>query len=212
MKSLKPKFEWSVFINCPYDPDYRPTFETIVLATVCCGFIPRPALDSDGVSDSRLDRIYELIRECKYSIHDLSRCYGEGTRNLARFNMPIELGMAIAQNKRGSDSERSQHEYLVLVPDDEPASKFASDLQGLDPKAYDLSQGPPLAEVMSWLVTSRDAADVNLNPAKVRSALPRFHDTMRELRHQWDNSVPWQYVVDAATHVAQQFGFASPHS
>lgn len=39
----------------------------------------------------------KAIRGSKYSVHDLSRCRGEGDENLARFNMPLELGMAMAE-------------------------------------------------------------------------------------------------------------------
>jgi len=36
----------SVFINCPYDSEFAPIFDSIVFATVCCGFLPRSALES----------------------------------------------------------------------------------------------------------------------------------------------------------------------
>lgn len=86
----------SVFINCPFDADYAPLFDAIVFATVCCGFMPRSALESGTVSEPRLARILQALFSSKYSIHDLSRCAGEGSDNLARFNMPLELGMAMA--------------------------------------------------------------------------------------------------------------------
>ena len=87
----------SVFINCPFDREYAPLFDAIVFATVCCGFMPRSALESGDVAESRLDRITRAIFNSRYSIHDLSRCGGEGDENLARFNMPLELGMAMAK-------------------------------------------------------------------------------------------------------------------
>src|SRR6188508_2187931 len=31
----------SVFINCPFDPEYRPLFDAIVFATVSCKYVPR---------------------------------------------------------------------------------------------------------------------------------------------------------------------------
>jgi hypothetical protein len=36
----------------------------------------------------------------KYSIHDLSRCTGEGAENFARLNMPLEPGIAMARQFR----------------------------------------------------------------------------------------------------------------
>ena len=44
-----------------------------------------------------MDRITRAILSSKYSIHDLCRCRGEGDANLARFNMPLELGVSMAQ-------------------------------------------------------------------------------------------------------------------
>src|SRR5437764_12848115 len=86
----------SVFINCPFDATYAPLFDAIVFATVSCGFIPRSALESGTVSEPRLNRVVRALSSCRYSIHDLSRCTGEVTENFARFNMPLELGMAMA--------------------------------------------------------------------------------------------------------------------
>ena len=82
----------SVFINCPYDSEFAPLFDAIVFATVCCGFVPRSALESGNVAEPRMERIAKAIFSSKYSFHDLSRCKGEGSEQLARFNMPLEPG------------------------------------------------------------------------------------------------------------------------
>src|SRR5688572_17238718 len=86
----------TVFINCPFDPEYAKTFDAIVFAVACCGFIPRCALESGDVAVTRMERIVRAIFSSYYSIHDLSRCRGEGDERLARFNMPLELGIAMA--------------------------------------------------------------------------------------------------------------------
>src|ERR1700761_8390529 len=95
----------SVFINCPFDADYALLFYAIVFATICCGFIPRSALESGTVTEPRLSRILRTLFSSKYSIHDLSRCTGEGSDNMARFNMPLELGMAMARRFMGPSNE-----------------------------------------------------------------------------------------------------------
>jgi hypothetical protein len=58
-----------------------------------------------------MDRITQAISDSKYSIHDLSRCRGEGDKNLARFNMPLELGVAMAHKfgLNGNDC----HDWLL---------------------------------------------------------------------------------------------------
>ena len=86
----------SVFINCPYDSEYEPFRDALFFTIVCCGFIPRSADESGKVSVSRMDRIFYAVYTSNYSIHDLSRCRGEGEQLLARFNMPLELGLAMA--------------------------------------------------------------------------------------------------------------------
>lgn len=94
---LQLRRELSVFVNCPYDDDFRPLFDAVIFSTLCCGFIPRCAVETGSTSLSRMDRIFDAMRSSKYSIHDLSRCRREGEANLARFNMPLELGMAMAE-------------------------------------------------------------------------------------------------------------------
>jgi hypothetical protein len=49
----------SVFINCPYDEEYRPIFDAIVFATICCGFLPRCAIETGCTAVPRMDRIME---------------------------------------------------------------------------------------------------------------------------------------------------------
>ena len=119
--------ELSVFINCPFDRDFRPIYDAIVFATVCCGFLPRSATESGSVSLPRMDRITRAMLSSKYSIHDLSRCRGEGDRNLARFNMPLELGIAMAQ-KYASEEPVSAHDWLLLVPRGHQYKQFISDM------------------------------------------------------------------------------------
>ena len=103
----------SVFINCPFDAQYTELFDAIVFATTCCGFLARSALESGTVAEPRMTRIAKALLSSKYSIHDLSRCTGQGGENFARFNMPLELG--IAMGRRISEGEDA-HDWLILVP------------------------------------------------------------------------------------------------
>ena len=48
-----------MFINCPFDPEYRPIFEAVVFAVHRCGFVARCALE-DG--DSDVVRIAKILR------------------------------------------------------------------------------------------------------------------------------------------------------
>ena len=186
----------SVFINCPYDAEFAPLFDAIVFATVCCGFVPRSALESGNVAEPRMERITRTIFSSKYSIHDLSRCKGEGSEQLARFNMPLELGIAIARRYTQTD-EAHRHDWLVLVPEGHEYRRFVSDLAGIDPKFHDGTVGSIVPKVMSWLKTRPDAVETP-NPPEVLAALPNFAQSKAALAQTWNNDVPWGDILLAA--------------
>jgi hypothetical protein len=146
----------SVFINCPFDDEYAPLLDAIVLSTVCCGFLPRSAVESGRVSVPRLDRISAALFSSKYSIHDLSRCRGEGEHNVARFNMPLELGMAMTLKLLNAE-RRLEHDWLLLVPRSHEYLRFISDLAGVDPKKHDGRVESIIPCVLSWLHTLPEA-------------------------------------------------------
>ena len=80
-----------VFINAPFDAAYEPLFVTLVGTLVFLGQQPHCVLEVPEKGDGRLQRILDLIRTCRTSVHELSRV---GTP--VRFNMPFELGLACA--------------------------------------------------------------------------------------------------------------------
>ena len=88
-----PRFSDSVFINCPFDKQYWPTFEGIVFCVIRCGFVPRCALEEADSGQVRLEMLQRIIRDSQYTIHDLSRIELSVESALPRFNMPFELGM-----------------------------------------------------------------------------------------------------------------------
>ena len=191
----------AVFINCPFDKEFEPTFDAIVFATVCCGFIPRSALESGSVALSRMERIVGAIFSSKYSIHDLSRCRGEGDEQLARFNMPLELGIAMA--RRFTTTPRDQrHDWLLLVPEGHQYLKFVSDLAGFDPLRYDGTSETAVPRVMSWLATRPDAVHTP-TPSAVLGALPEFRQEKSRLENDWHGDIPWADLVLAALEIAR---------
>jgi hypothetical protein len=87
----KPTYNNSVFINCPFDDDYRPLFRALVFAIEACGFAPRCALEVDDSGETRAEKLVRLIRASRYGIHDISRTE-LNPEGLPRFNMPYEFG------------------------------------------------------------------------------------------------------------------------
>lgn len=191
----------SVFLNCPYDGEYTPLFYAAVWTTLGCGFVPRSAVESGTTADPRIDRITRAIFESKYSIHDLSRCKGEGDANLARFNMPLELGIAMARRALGRRlAER--HDWLVLVPAGHQYGRFISDLTGFDPAEHDGTERGVILAVMKWLATRVDAGRT-LSPEQVLNRQPEFKRAMRKLRKTWGPWPPWADVVLAGLQLAK---------
>jgi hypothetical protein len=193
--------ELSVFINCPYDADYRPVFDAVVYATLCCGFLPRCAIETGCAAVPRMDRITQAILSSKYSVHDLCRCRGEGDANLARFNMPVELGVSMAQRFGPNGAEN--HDWLLLVPEGSQYVRFLSDLAGFDPKENDGTVETIIPAVMSWLATRPDAVRVP-TPAEVLRNLPKFLREKAALADAWKGEVPWPDILLLGMRVAKE--------
>ncbi len=118
----------SVFLNIPYDRQFTRLFLGYVAAVAAFGFIPHATLEIP-LSKRRLDRILDLISSAHYSLHDLSRVQLDTSYPRApRFNMPFELGLAVALQK----SSVPRHSWIVLESSPHRLLKSLSDLNGTD--------------------------------------------------------------------------------
>jgi len=136
----------NVFINCPFDPEYRPLFEAIVFTVHDCGFLPRCALEE--IEEERLSKIENIIDQCKYGIHDISRTEPDKASGLPRFNMPFELGLFLGCKRYGKDKNKR---FLVLDVEEHRYEKFFSDIKGIDVKAHHNSPRNVVHIVRNWL-------------------------------------------------------------
>lgn len=186
----------TVFVNCPYDADFEPALDAIVFTCVSYGFLPRSANDSGSSGISRIDRIMTALQSCQYSVHDLSRCRGEGDENLARLNMPMELGMAMMLGRF------ADHEWMALAPEGAEYQHFASDLRGYDLERHDGNPLTIVRHVANWLST-REAATTVLTPKEIARALPRYTEAKRTLSDTWLGPPPWAELVRAARGVIE---------
>lgn len=121
----------SVFINCPFDRAYRKLFHAIVFTVHDCGYIARSALEITDTSQVRVNKILEIIAQCRIGIHDISRTELNPKTKLPRFNMPLELGMFLGAKAYGSARQRRK---ICLVLDRSPYryQRFCSDIAGQD--------------------------------------------------------------------------------
>jgi hypothetical protein len=195
-------YERSVFINCPFDPSFEPVFHAIVLTVVARGFKPRCARETEGQAEPRIVRIARGLTESKYSIHDLSRFQGEGPENLSRFNMPLELGMALGiRHLRAGMSDGKaapEHNWLALVPENFVHQRFISDLAGYDPKSHDQTPRRVIKAVADWLFLQPEFSEPSPSPKTIFDAYAPFTDLIEKAKEQELGTLTWPVVVASA--------------
>lgn len=144
-------YERNVFINCPFDEQYKDLFNAIVFTVQIAGFIPRCARESSNAGETRLHKLMTIISECKYGVHDLSRT--ELNENgLPRFNMPLELGLDLGCKRFGSTLQK-QKKLLVMDTDQFRYQQFISDIAGQDIEPHSGSIDLIIRNVRNWLST-----------------------------------------------------------
>jgi hypothetical protein len=174
-----PRFGDSVFINCPFDREYWPIFEAIVFCTVDCGFVPRSAFQFTDSGEVRVHKLRDLIRACKYAIHDLSRVELSSTSGLPRFNMPFEFGLDLGARYYGAGLLQSK-KCLVLVAEAYAHQKAISDISGQDPKPHRNSPDEAIQAVRDWLQGVSGRVTIP-GPAKIKRRFKAFSDVIPTL-------------------------------
>ena len=170
-----PPPEYAVFVNCPFDESYRPIFEAIVFAVHDCGYVARCSLEVSDASQVRIERIATIIAACKFGIHDISRTELDGTTNLPRFNMPLELGLFLGAKRFGSLKQRSKT-CLILDVERYRYQKFISDIAGQDIAAHGGNADEAIRVVRDWL----SAATPRTVKIPGGAAIARRYRTFRE--------------------------------
>lgn len=146
----KNPYNESVFINCPFDKNYKPILNSIIFTIFDCGFTPRCALEEDDASNIRIDKIYKMISSCRYGIHDLSRVELDSKHKLPRFNMPLELGIFLGSKMFGENKHKKKA-CLILDIKKYRYQKFISDISGQDVKAHNNKEEKVTKIVRDWL-------------------------------------------------------------
>src|SRR5262245_53186413 len=124
-----------VFINVPFDRRYKKLFDALVFAVHDCGFEARCALEQDDGSQVRLEKLYEIVAESRYGVHDRSRVTLDVANRLPRFNMPLELGIFLGA-KRFGGSQQKRKSGLILERDPYRYQICCSDIAGQDIRAH----------------------------------------------------------------------------
>lgn len=135
--------------------------------------------------------------ESKYSIHDLSRYQGAGAENLARFNMPLELGMAIGMRYL-KDGTATVHNWLALVPEHFVHQKFISDLSGFDAPDHDQKPATVIKKVSAWLTIQPDFTLPTPTARTILDAYPMFCQQLEREKHHALGTLTWPAIIKCA--------------
>lgn len=129
-------FENSIFINCPFDDEYiNDLLKPALYFLVKNKLNPRLSLEVSDSGQVRLEKITEIIKSCKYSIHYLSLVKAKQANEFARMNMPFELG--IDYGLRHCDlPQYQQKQFLILEANKYDYQKALSDINGFDIKVH----------------------------------------------------------------------------
>lgn len=188
----------SVFLNVPFDRPYQPVFVTLVSTLVCLGQTPRCVLEIRESGQGRLARIFELLRSCGVSFHDLCR-----TGPRARFNMPFELGLACGLALNGEP-----HELVVLDTVRYRLDRTLSDYKGRDPLIYE-----KLDDLVDCVA---DIFQVKNEPTPIvlKSEARFLRRLAREIAGQYGGTLfrpaAFRALVAASTERAQDRGLVAP--
>lgn len=141
----------SVFINCPFDDAYVPLLRPLLYTVLDLGFSPRIATERSNSGENRIDKIVTLMRESRFSIHDISRMKSAAEGEFARFNLPFELGIDRGAQLFGTIRLRKKR---CLILDAQPFDyrRALSDLSGVDIKHHLDDPSKIVRAVRNWFV------------------------------------------------------------
>ncbi|MQP67726.1 hypothetical protein GE253_20565 [Niveispirillum sp. SYP-B3756] len=145
-------FEKSVFINCPFDDEYKGMLRPILFLIIDMGFEPRIALESFNSGEARIEKIISIIQECKFALHDLSRIKSTKVGEFYRMNMPFELGLDIGCQRFKGD-KWSTKKCLILEAERYRYQAALSDLSNSDIAVHNNDPADAVREIRNWLCT-----------------------------------------------------------
>lgn len=178
-----PDYATSVFVNCPFDRQYKPLLEAILFAIADCGFRPSCSLEIEDGSQIRIEKIFKLIANCRFGIHDISRTDLDETSRLPRFNMPLELGVFLGAKRYGPGKQKDKI-GLILDRERYRYQTFLSDIAGQDIREHGDDPRRAIAIVRDWLRSASHRADIPSGSVigqryeRFRSRLPTLCDDL----------------------------------
>ena len=134
----------TAFINLAYVASNEELYLGLLAGLAGFGLTPVAAMHDPG-SDPQLSRIYRLIEASVISFHDLSYVsLDPPSPRTPRFNMPFELGLAVAV----ALSANRRHRWFLLDKVAYRAAKSLSDIGGTNVQIHD-GRAPSVLKAVS---------------------------------------------------------------
>lgn len=153
------EFSKNIFVNCPFDDDYKPLLKPLLFTIIYCGFNPRIALERFDSGEGRLSKIKELIDSSIYSIHDLSRIKSKKLDEYFRLNMPFEIGLDLGCRLYNPDPIYKNKRTLILESEEYSYQKALSDLSNSDVKCHNGDSEELIYQIRNWFCELTDNED-----------------------------------------------------
>jgi hypothetical protein len=168
-------FDNNVFVNCPFDTEYKLLFRPLIFTIIYFGLEPKlsQTLSSSSI---RINQIKDHIRNSKFGIHDLSRSKALKKGELPRFNMPYELGLDIGCLEYGA-KKFQEKKILILETDRYHYQKVLSDIAGQDIENHNDDPKLLVKKVRNWF-SAIDEANEYAGANEIWIAFNQFYDDL----------------------------------
>lgn len=190
----------AVFVNAPFDSAYEPLFVTLIGMITFLDYHPHCVLEVRETGEGRLQRIYDLMRTCRISIHDMSRIGAP-----VRFNMPFELGLAVSLKL----AEPQEYEVIVLDSVAHRMDRRLSDFKGRDLFIHHGMCDGMIAALLDALQSQRSDA------SELRRAARALRTYAREMKRDFRartifHAHPFQLLIKTALKIGTERGLLLP--
>jgi hypothetical protein len=169
------------FINMPYARRYERVYLAFIAGVAGFGMVPAAAV-KDPSSQFQLDRIFNLVANSDYSFHDLSHmALDRVAPRTPRFNMPFELGLAVATARL----KNSSHTWFVFDTQRFRVAKALSDLGGVTVRVHDRSP----ESILQCLINALDREGPKPSYADLQAVFEAVEKIARKIKREFSKDL-----------------------
>jgi len=189
----------NVFVNCPFDDDYKPCFGALIFTILTSGHSVQCALADSNSGDVRFEKLCRLTEASDRSVHDLSRVELNPS-GLPRFNMPFEFGLFLGAHRFGGKRHKSKT-ALAMVAAPYKLPIYMSDVAANDPAAHHDDPNEVIRIVRRFLHARPDgsqlpgAAHIGRAFAQFKLELPSLASALNIAKNEIDPFRDYRHFV-----------------